>query len=75
MNYIGNRETIDKKYQCTLAQLVIAWTVEQPGVTFALCGARKPEHSRQNAVSGNIILDAADRKKMRSDVEALGTPL
>lgn len=75
LDMLDGWRSLTNKYQCTLAQLVIAWTVEQPGVTFALCGARKPEHSKQNAVSGNIILDAEDRTKMRSDVEALGTPI
>jgi aryl-alcohol dehydrogenase-like predicted oxidoreductase len=66
---------LTEKYNCNLAQLVIAWTVEQPGITFALCGARKPEHSTQNAVGGTLILEADDIVKMRSDVEALGAPL
>ncbi|MHB8789625.1 MAG: aldo/keto reductase [Desulfobulbaceae bacterium] len=64
-----------EKYRCSLAQLVIAWTVSQPGVTFALCGARKPEHSRHNAVGGTLILDAEDIMTMRRDAEALGAPL
>lgn len=65
---------LTSKYQCTLGQLVIAWTVAQPGVTFALCGARKPEHARENAGAGNLALDAADLQRMRRDVEALGLP-
>ncbi|MFZ5797982.1 MAG: aldo/keto reductase [Desulfobulbaceae bacterium] len=63
-----------EKYRCSPAQLVIAWTVAQPGVTFALCGARKPEHSRLNAVGGTLTLDAEDIMIMRRDAEALGGP-
>lgn len=66
---------LTEEYRCSLAQLVIAWTVAQPGVTFALCGARKPEHSRHNAVGGTLVLDAEDIRTMRRDVEALGAPL
>ena len=66
---------LTEKYTCTLAQLVIAWTVEQPGITFALCGARKPEHSIQNAAAGDLDLDQQDIQRMRNDVEALGEPL
>ncbi len=62
------------KYHCTLSQLVIAWTVAQPGVTFALCGARKPEHSTENAGAGDIDLAPEDAQRMRGDVEALGKP-
>lgn len=62
------------KYDCTLSQLVIAWTVAQPGVTFALCGARKAAHSSENAAAGSLALDEADLRKMRTDVENLGDP-
>jgi methylglyoxal reductase len=40
----------------TLAQLVIAWTVSQPGITYSLCGARNPEQASENAAAGNLSL-------------------
>ena len=75
LDMLADWQTLTEKYHCSLAQLVIAWTVEQPGITFALCGARKPEHSRQNAVGGTLVMAADDIRKMRADVEALGDPL
>jgi methylglyoxal reductase len=66
---------LTEKYGCNLAQLVIAWTVEQPGITFALCGARRTEHSIQNAAAGDLILEEQDIQRMRNDVEALGEPV
>lgn len=63
------------KYQCDLSQLVIAWTIAQPGMTHALCGARKPEQVRDNAGAGRLQLDAADLLRMRRDAEALGEAL
>ena len=66
---------LTEKYGCNLVQLVIAWTVEQPGITFALCGARKVEHSTQNAAAGDVTLDQGDVQRMRNDVEALGEPV
>ncbi|MCP4397594.1 MAG: aldo/keto reductase [bacterium] len=65
---------LTEKYNCNLAQLVIAWTVEQPGITFVLCGARKTEHSVQNAAAGAVTLEQADIQRMRTNVEALGEP-
>jgi len=59
------------RYGCTLGQLVIAWTVQQPGVTVALCGARHPEHAQENAGAGALCLEVADVARMRADVEAL----
>jgi aryl-alcohol dehydrogenase-like predicted oxidoreductase len=33
----------------TVAQVVINWTIHQPGITAALCGARRPDQIRDNA--------------------------
>lgn len=33
----------------TVAELVINWTIRQPGITSALCGARRPEQIRETA--------------------------
>lgn len=40
----------------TLAQLVIRWTVEHPGITVALVGARNAEQAVQNAKAADILL-------------------
>ncbi len=34
-----------------LAQLVINWTIQRPGITVALCGAKRPEQIRDNAAA------------------------
>jgi aryl-alcohol dehydrogenase-like predicted oxidoreductase len=39
-----------------LSQLVIRWTIEQPGITIALVGARNKEQAIQNAKAANIEL-------------------
>lgn len=44
----------------SVAQLVIAWTLQQPGITFALCGARDPRQALDNARAGTLALSAAD---------------
>jgi methylglyoxal reductase len=43
-------------HKATLAQTVIAWTIAQPGITFALCGARNPQQALENAASGELRL-------------------
>jgi aryl-alcohol dehydrogenase-like predicted oxidoreductase len=43
----------------TVAQLALAWTVHQPGVTSAIAGSRNPDHVRSNAAAGDVVLDAA----------------
>lgn len=63
------------KYACTLAQLVIAWTIAQPRITFALVGARKRSHTEENLRAGSLALEPADAARMRREVEALGEPV
>jgi aryl-alcohol dehydrogenase-like predicted oxidoreductase len=40
----------------TLSQLVILWTLQQPGITVALVGARNKEQAADNAFALNTIL-------------------
>ena len=42
------------------AQVVIAWTLAQPGLTHALCGARNPDQARENAAAGHLRLTEAE---------------
>ena len=37
----------------TVAELVIAWTIHQPGITSALCGAKRPAQIRENAAAAS----------------------
>lgn len=68
-------QDLTAKYDCTLAQLVIAWTLAQDGVTFALCGARRPGNMIDNAGAGGLALEAIDIARLRADVDALGEPV
>jgi aryl-alcohol dehydrogenase-like predicted oxidoreductase len=47
---------IAEAHGATKAQVVIAWTLQQPGITFSLCGARDPEQARENAKAGRLRL-------------------
>jgi len=44
----------------TLAQLVIRWTIERPGITIALVGARDAKQAIQNAEAINITLNTEE---------------
>lgn len=39
-----------------VAQLVTAWTIAQPGITTALCGAKQPGQIRESAAALNVEL-------------------
>ena len=51
---------VARSHGATIAQIVIAWTLAQPGVTFALCGARNPDQAKDNARAGEIRLSSED---------------
>lgn len=65
---------LTKKYHCTIAQLVIAWTVAQPGITHALCGARTVSQVEENVVAGKLEVETEDLKRITGDIDALGIP-
>ncbi len=74
LDMLAGWQALTETYNCTLAQLAIAWTLSQPNITFALCGARKPEQINDNAGAGSLKIGAEDLRRMRKDVEALGEP-
>ena len=51
---------IADRHRASPSQVVIAWTLAQPGLTFALCGARNPDQARENAGAGALRLTATD---------------
>jgi aryl-alcohol dehydrogenase-like predicted oxidoreductase len=44
----------------TISQLVLRWTIEQPGITIALAGARNAQQSVQNAQAVNVKLNTEE---------------
>ena len=62
---------LTEKYDCTLAQLVIAMTARMIPGLHVLCGARTPEQVRDNAGALRIQLNGADAVRMKWDVDAI----
>ncbi len=75
LNLLASWQDLTNKYHCTLAQLVIAWTAAQPGVTHVLAGARNPAQLSENAKAGELDLEPADLARIRKDLIALGEPV
>jgi len=59
----------------TLSQLVIAWTLCQPGITIALVGARTEEQVKQNAGALEVQLSASELDMISQKLEKLNLDL
>ncbi len=55
----------------TLSQLVLQWTLEQPGITIALVGARDSEQAKVNAKALDKKLSAEDIKNISAHLDQL----
>jgi methylglyoxal reductase len=67
---LAKMQPIAEKHGLTLAQLVIAWTVAQPGLTHALVGARNPRQAEENAVAGNAALSHEELEMLNQIVSS-----
>lgn len=55
----------------SLAQLVLKWTVSQPGITIALAGARNAEQAVQNAAAADVKLSEEELQFISQQVDEL----
>jgi aryl-alcohol dehydrogenase-like predicted oxidoreductase len=56
----------------TVAQLVINWTINQPGITAALCGAKRPWQIEETAAAMRWTLTAEQRALIDAAIAARG---
>lgn len=55
----------------TLSQLVLRWTIDRPGITIALVGARNPQQAVQNAAAAELRLTPFEMEFIDSHLDAL----
>jgi aryl-alcohol dehydrogenase-like predicted oxidoreductase len=48
-DFLDRLRPIAAQAGASVAQLVLNWTIQRPGITAALCGAKRPEQIRDNA--------------------------
>jgi len=54
--FLDKIKPLAEEKNATIAQLVLRWTIEQPGITIALAGARNESQATENALAQNINL-------------------
>lgn len=69
--FLDKIKPIADDHKATLAQLVIGWTLRQPGITIALVGARNPDQATQNAKAADIELSDGEIDTINSELEKL----
>lgn len=65
-NFAAALRPLAEQHGASVAQLVIAWTLSQPGITFALCGARDPAQALDNAGAARLRLGADDLARIEA---------
>jgi methylglyoxal reductase len=75
LDLLAGWKGLTEQYGCTLAQLTLAWTAAQPGVTHVLAGGRTRTQVEENVKAGDLQINTADLQRMRRDLEALGDPV
>ena len=56
---------------CTLGQLVLRWTLDRPGITVLLVGARDARQATENANAMKVMLAPEERRTIDAALEAL----
>lgn len=69
--FLDNIRPIAEAHNATLAQLTIQWTIQQPGITIVLVGARNVEQATQNAEAADIELSEDEIDKINNELNSL----
>ncbi len=76
-----NHDLVDRLRQVaneagrTVAQLVVAWTIRQPGITAALCGAKRPEQIGETAAAADWELTSEQTALVEQALADRGEPV
>lgn len=69
--FLDQIKPIAEGHNATLAQLVLRWTIDRPGITIALAGARNAQQSVQNAKAARIQLKEDEINFINQKLEAI----
>lgn len=69
--FLNKIKPLAEDKNASLSQLVLRWTIEQPGITIALAGARNAEQSIQNAKAVNVKLSREEIDFITSELNQL----
>ena len=70
-NFLGRLQPLARSKNARLSQLIIRWTIEQPGITIALVGARDKEQAIQNAEAADVQLSEREMTFIDGELKKL----
>ncbi|MFC4212037.1 aldo/keto reductase [Pedobacter lithocola] len=70
--FLAKIKPLADEKNATLSQLVLRWTIERPGITIALVGARNEKQAVQNAEAINVKLSSEEIQFINSELENAG---
>jgi len=70
-DFLAKIKPLADEKNATLGQLVIRWTINHPGITVALVGARNAEQARQNAQAINIHINGEEMEFINNQLSDL----
>ncbi|MCA9082731.1 MAG: aldo/keto reductase [Planctomycetaceae bacterium] len=71
-DFLDDLRQIAAEEQLTVSQLVIAWTVSRPGITSALCGAKRDWQIQETAAAMNVVLSPHALSQIDAALERRG---
>ena len=74
-DFVDRLRQIGEEVDKTVAQIAVNWVLNQPGITSALCGAKRASQITETASAGNWTLPASASKQLQEALRLRGTPL
>lgn len=72
-DFLDELRALASEWNVTVPQLVLNWTIQQPGIDIALCGAKRPDQIRDNAAALNWKLSPAQLQRIDLAIAARGS--
>ncbi|MDX1970530.1 MAG: aldo/keto reductase [Planctomycetaceae bacterium] len=71
-DFLDQLRPIAAEAGASVAQVVLNWTIQRPGITAALCGAKRPEQIRDNAAALTWRLSPEHIRRIDAAIAARG---
>jgi aryl-alcohol dehydrogenase-like predicted oxidoreductase len=68
---LDNLRPLAAEKNASLAQLVLGWTISQPGITIALAGARNEKQAVENAKAADLKFNSQEIEFINQQIKSL----